>query len=445
MSNVTIFVNELHLRLSKTLRNSAFARSVAVLAGGTVLGQGLMLLASPLLTRLYTPSGFGSLAAYTSIFSILVVLASLRYELAIPLPEDDETASNLLALSLIIVSSTSFLVGLAVWLLRDHIARWTNAPALESYLWLLPLSFLGIGVYQALGYWAVRKRAFSRIAQTRLSQSIGMVLTQVGLGLLGLDPMGLLLGDVAGRLGGSGTLATLTWRRDRELLKRVSMPGLRRAASRYRRFPLLSSGSGLLNSAGLQLPVLLFAAFYSPQVAGWFALGQRAIGTPMAMVGQAVAQVYLGEASRLAQENPQALHGLFLRTARKLLLVGGIPIAIFALSGPWLFTFVFGESWYEAGTYVQLLTVMFVMQFVIVPLSPTLNVLERQDLQLVWDAGRLVLVVGGLVLAHALGWSVSRAVLVYGVAMLVAYGGLFILCVTTIRKRLRMTVAKTFR
>ena len=414
-------------------RGRSFARNVAVLAGGTALGQGLAVLASPLLTRLYTPSGFGVLAAYTSIFSILLVVVALRYELAIPLPEDDETAGHLLALSLAIVSGMSLVVGLAVWLLRDHAARWTNAPALESYLWLLPLGLLGMGFYQALNYWAVRKRAFSRVAQTKLGQSIGMVLTQIGLGLLGLDPAGLLIGDVAGRLSGGGTLATLTWRLDGTLLKRVNMTGLRRAAARYRRFPLFSSGSGLLNSAGLQLPALLLTAFYSPEAAGWFALGQRAIGTPIALVGQAVAQVYLGEASRLAQENPQALRGLFLRTARKLLLVGGAPIAIFALCGPWLFTLVFGEPWYEAGTYVQLLTLMFVTQFVIVPLSPTLNVLERQDLQLLWDAGRLVLVVGGLVSANALGWSVSRAVLVYGVAMLIAYGGLFLLCITTIR------------
>lgn len=140
----------------------------------------------------------------------------------------------------------------------------------------------------------MRKHAFSQIAQTTLGQSIGMMLTQIGLGLSGLDPVGLLLGDAVGRVSGSGALATSVWRRDGVLLKRVSTSSLRRVAVRYRKFPLFSSGSGLLNSAGLQLPSFLLAEFYSPQVAGWFSLGQRVIGTPMALVGQAVAQVYGG-------------------------------------------------------------------------------------------------------------------------------------------------------
>lgn len=437
MSNVVNFVNGFRLFLSKTLCGGAFARSVAVLAGGTALAQGLAVLASPLLTRLYSPSSFGVLAAYTAIFSLPVVVASFRYELAIPLPEDEETAGNLLVLSLAIVPGMAFLVGLALWLLRDDIARWTNAPTLKSYLWLLPFSFLGMGAFQALSFWAVRKHAFSYIAQTKLSQSVGMVLTQIGVGFFALEPLGLLLGDVIGRLSGGTMLATLIWRRDRAVSKRVSRPGMRRAALRYRKFPLFSSGSALLNSAGLQLPALLLTALYGPQVAGLFALGQRVVGMPMTLVGQAVAQVYLSEASQLGQRDPSALRRLFLRTSQKLLLVGVVPIAIIGAGGPWLFALLFGERWHEAGVYVQLLTLMFVIQFVVVPLSHTLNVLERQDLQLVWDAGRLVLVVSGIVLASVLGWPAGSAVLVYGVSMFLAYGGLFVLSLMTIDKRFK--------
>jgi len=434
---MTNLVSGFRTIFSRSLRGRDFVRNVAVLAGGTALGQGLAVLASPLLTRLYTPSDFGILAAYTSILSILLVVASLRYELAITLPEDDETAGNLLVLSLAIVLSMATLVGLAVWLWGDHIIRWTSAPALRPYLWLLPLSLLGAGVYQALNYWAVRKHAFGRIAQTKLSQGLGMVLTQVGAGLLKLGPVGLLLGDVIGRVSGSGVLATLAWRQDRVVLKQASVPGLRWAASRYRRFPLLSSGSVLLNSAGLNLPLLLLAAFYGPQVAGWFSLGQRVIGVPMVLIGQAVAQVYLGEASRLAQENPGALLSLFLKTAQQLLLVGSVPIVVLGAGGPRVFALLFGERWPEAGVYVQFLAAMFIVQFVVVPLSQTLNVLERQDWQLVWDAGRLALVVGGLVMASVLGWPARVAVIVYGVVMSVAYGGLFILSGIAVRRRLK--------
>lgn len=53
-------------RLKALLPRSSFARNVAVLAGGTAVGQAIVVLASPILTRLYTPEDFGVLAVYTS-------------------------------------------------------------------------------------------------------------------------------------------------------------------------------------------------------------------------------------------------------------------------------------------------------------------------------------------------------------------------------------------
>jgi O-antigen/teichoic acid export membrane protein len=70
----------------RILPKSRFARNVAVVSAGSAMGQGLLIVSAPLLTRLYTPADFGVLAVYVSIVSILVVVASLRYEVAINVP-----------------------------------------------------------------------------------------------------------------------------------------------------------------------------------------------------------------------------------------------------------------------------------------------------------------------------------------------------------------------
>ncbi len=423
--------------LKTHLSGQNFRSNVLMLAGGTALGQGLIILASPLLTRLYTPEDFGMLAAYVSILSLLSAFVSLRYVLAIPLAQDETTASNILVLSLLIVLIMSLLIGLGVQFFGDHIAILVKSPELGFYLWLLPVSLLGTGLYQALSYWAMRKKAFVRLAHTRLTQSLGQVLIQTTLGIFKMGLLGLLLGEVAGRAGGSGNLATLAWRQDSDSFKKVSIPGIRQAAYRYRRFPLLSSGSALLNIAGLQLPPLLIVMLYGPQVAGWFALAQRVISLPMSLIGHSVAQVYFGEASRLANENPKGLQNLFLKTAKKLVAWGFVPIVLLSLLGPWLFVLVFGETWHEAGVYVQLLSFMFLLKFVMGPLSQTLNILEKQDWQLAWDAGRLVLVISVLLISFSLGFTARGTLLAYSVAMLVVYAGLFVLSNIAIVKRLR--------
>ncbi|MGR6001543.1 hypothetical protein ACT7C7_27765 [Bacillus cereus] len=45
---------------------------------GTALGQIIVFLSSPILTRLYSPEDFGVLNLYTSILSFLLVLCSFK-------------------------------------------------------------------------------------------------------------------------------------------------------------------------------------------------------------------------------------------------------------------------------------------------------------------------------------------------------------------------------
>jgi O-antigen/teichoic acid export membrane protein len=82
----------LQRRIQQRIPRAGFFRNVAILAGGTAIAQALNVLTAPIITRLYTPNDLGNLSVYISIYSILVVVASWRYETAIPLPKDDETA-----------------------------------------------------------------------------------------------------------------------------------------------------------------------------------------------------------------------------------------------------------------------------------------------------------------------------------------------------------------
>ena len=67
---------------------------------GTGLAQAIPIAISPILTRIYTPEEFGVFALYMAIASILTVLVTGRYEMAILLPKKDRDAMSLVALSI---------------------------------------------------------------------------------------------------------------------------------------------------------------------------------------------------------------------------------------------------------------------------------------------------------------------------------------------------------
>jgi O-antigen/teichoic acid export membrane protein len=398
-----------------------FGRSVVTLASGTAVAQLLLALALPLLTRLYTPADYGSLAVYASTLTVLLVIASLRYEMAIPLPEDDPTAASLLALTIALLTGTTSIVALLVWLGGDAFVRVFNVPALRPYLWLVPVGLFGAGMYQALSYWAIRRSAFTRIARTKLSQGIGQVVSQLALGVARVGAPGLLIGDVIGRIAGGGGLALLAWRDHPASM--VSGASLASAARRYRRFPLLTTWAGLFNMGSLQLPSLMFAASFGAAAAGLYSLSYKMLVLPTMLIAQAVGQVFLSRAAGLARE-PERLRRLTERTALVLFACGLPVFATVGLSGPWLFATVMGSQWEQAGRYAQVLAPWFVFWVVSNPLSGLLSVREWQGSALAFAAFEFSLRLASLVIGARRGSPMLAVALLSASGVIIALGSI---------------------
>jgi len=400
---------------------SGFRLKVAQVAGGSAVAQGLLILASPVLTRLYTPADFGVLVVYVSILSLLVIVASLRYEFALPIPADDGEAVELLAVCMLLVALSTSLASLLLHAIQDRLLGWMGAPALAPYLWLVPVSILGAGFYQVFNCWAIRKGGYRRIARTRVTQSLTQLTMQMGVGFLVKGPLGLLVGDAVGRTNGTRTLAMLDWRRDWARLRLVTWAGMWRAMVRFRRFPAIASGTALMNTFNLRIPALLLAIWFGPAVAGCFALAQRVFGLPSSVIGDSVAQVYFGEFAALAKGDPARLMTLFRGTVRRMFLLG-LPLTLAAMAAGWfLFPLVFGPAWREAGLFVVAIAPMALAQFTAACADSTLLVLERQDLALCREVIRSGLLVSGIVAAYLLKWAAQPTIFLFGAAGALAY------------------------
>jgi O-antigen/teichoic acid export membrane protein len=359
-------------KLKNRFPQRGFVRNVSVLAGGTALGQGIVILASPILTRLYTPEDFGILAVYTAILGIVVVMASLRYELAIPLPKEHSLAANLLVGALALIGIISLLTVMAIWSFGHSIVQLTNTPLLP-YLWLIPIGVALTGSLQVFSYWASRNGQFTLIAYTKSLQGAGLVGVQLLAGLFGMGPLGLIAGTIVGGAVGLGMLI----RRRTPIAPDTSNRGVLTALGRYRKFPLYNLWGALMNVGGLQAAPLLLASFFSPAVAGYYSLTLRVLSLPAALVGQAVGQVFYPTVAK-GLHNQDVTRSLVVKTATALLSISLPVFLIITLVGPELFRFVFGADWEQAGTYASLLAPWLLLSFVSSPLSTFVLAKEKQ-------------------------------------------------------------------
>ena len=398
------------LRRAAGWRDDRLLRRIALLSTGVMAGQAVAVLVSPLLTRLYTPQEFGLFAVVTALSGILGTSIGLRFELAVPGCRDEREAAHTVLLTMLACAAVAALVAVAVWLGRDGLARALGAPAAAPLLWLLPAMLLLWGWGQPLVYWSIRRGSFRMNAVNRTLQLASQAFGQLALaapvgGGLGLT-LGYALGYLLRVLHHLWALPAEAWRQ----LRAVEAGELRRLAVLHWRYPVFSLPSALLQSAAQFLPALLLAPLYGPAVAGLFALAQRMLDVPIRLLSNTASEAFLGEVARL---EPAEVRRVFLRTARRFLVVGFLGMAPLLLAGPALFALVFGEAWRDAGTMVQCLVPVSLARFVVIPISQTLYVVRRQDLHLI----SAVLNLGALALAFLLGWRLDLGPL----ATLLAY------------------------
>jgi O-antigen/teichoic acid export membrane protein len=392
-----------------------------VLTGGSVVGQIIGLLATPVLTRLYTPDEYGVMGVYVSVLGILTVVAMLRYEAAIPISDTEPEALNVLALACGLAVVTSLACACAVLVAAQPLTTLFRVPELAPVAWLLPIGMLGYSVYRAFSLWAVRQQDFRTLASTKVTQGMGLVSTQLGLGFLRAGPSGLIVGQIVGHSAGIAALGRRVQKQNPGWSRSISFGGLSQIAGRYSRFPKLSLWAALLYSTSNNLPLLFLGTVLSTTIAGWYTLVQQTLLYPLNLLYVNTGQVYYSEIARLKLVSPQTMQTVFVRRVKQ---AGSLALAVLVLINlivPWFVPLVFGTQWSGAVTCLQIISPMVFAAFLGGSTGSTLEVLQRQDLHVAREALSMVMLIGALAIAYLLRANWVRCLAVISAAEVVIY------------------------
>lgn len=405
-------------RRSSRTRSSARSRAFLTIASANAAGNAINFAAMPVLARLFTPEAFGAFAVVSALSMALCSFAGGRLELAVPLAKSDEDAKSLVLLGTYFALATSilFLAGAATAMEFSSIG---DRPAAE-WIWTVPLLALPLSTFQLLNAWAIRHLQFSRMGRRTILQAAVSTVLQLIAGVVGLAAGGLILGYTLGQA--VGTLSLLFGSGLLTRRSRIAKASLLDVLRRYRRFPIYLAPAGLLNTLGLQVPVLLIAYCYGQQAAGHLGLTQRVLAVPVVLLAQAIAQIYLGELTRARREEAGSGAELELFESVSIRLAAiAVPLLIGLWFSPWVFDLVFGEQWRISGQMARALGLMAAVQLVGFPISQTLVVYERVLLQLTWDVCRFAGVALGILIPWKMGVDVVTTVSIYGSVSALAY------------------------
>lgn len=357
---------------------SVFLGDFFKLASGATFAQILSILAAPIITRLYGPEALGISALFISISATFSVISCLRYEVALMLPKEDEDAASLLCLSLCFATLISIITIPIFWLEKDTILDLLNAPKLGPYLWIMPFSIFLNGTFMVLNYWTIRTRQFSKISLARIFNSTTTTGIQIGSGIRGLNaPGGLILAGIIGTIMSEAILGITVVRRDFHLIKKgINLHKMSAGFKRYINFPLFEVWAVLLNNLSAYMPMFILSGFFSSKVVGYYALGFMVLQFPLSIIGGSISQIFFQRAAETKHLGslPSFVESIFSALG----LIGLYPAVMLSLIGRDLFILLFGESWADAGMYVEILAFWMLIVFITSPLSSLFSILERQ-------------------------------------------------------------------
>ena len=364
------------------------------LMSGSVIAQAITFAAMPVLSRLYSPSDFGVFAFYMSTVSLLCIIASGRYEMAVVLPKKRTTALNVLFLSLVVTSITCLLYLVLTLLFNKEIIRAIGPTTNSNWIFFIPFSVWLLNFYQTLSYWWTRKNSYKVQAISRIGKSGVNVVVNIAIvfSLGSLAGLGLVWSNVIALLAALFILLQEFYRVERDWGRGVSLRRMLILAVKYKNFPFLNSPHALINALKEIMVNFIILMKATGDALGAYYFMISVMRVPVGIVGSALAQVYYSEATSIYNSG-RSIRKFTMKLLSILALLGMIPAFLSYQFAQPVFIIVFGESWEIAGTYAKFITPYIYMHFIASPLGMVPLIVSRQKTALLWGSLESVLFV----------------------------------------------------
>lgn len=402
--------------------DNTLSKNILKLISGEGIGRAIGFMTAPFITRLYTPSDFGILAAFSSLCALSYPFCTLRYNIAIPLHPNEKVGINSLAACLLILVVNTVIMCVTFIFFHSQILSLCSSENIDAFWYFVPIAFFFCGIFEILSYYSTRYRYFSIIAKVTVTQKIIGASTKIVLGLLHPNVIGLLIGNILAESGGLTLYIRSYWERLRNSARDVTWRKICFVLKRYMDCPLYRLPSQILQTASGSLPILYFVWHFGTVTTGHISMAMTMLSVPVSLACKSVGKAFYGEIASHGRRNSEEISTLTVRIMIRLFVVSIIPFTLIICFGPWIFRTFFGVEWIQSGTFARYLCFYLIFRFVYSPISDgVFNVFEQQKLIFRLEVLRVVIVALSLFISYLYDFSVADTIIIYSLALTVQY------------------------
>jgi O-antigen/teichoic acid export membrane protein len=396
------------------------ARNVFTVGLSGIAGQVVTFLSLPLLARLYAPREFGIWALFISAGLVIGSVATLRYELAVVLPDRDRPAAALLIAGSVAALTVS---GLTMALVPS-IARLSigtdDALQLGGVTWSLPALVLLAAAVQLGLAWCTRRAFFAVYSLGQFALPFATVLFQAFAPAAGVgDANGLILGSIFGYAAAAIVLWVPVLLRDGAIL--ASGMRVRRVGSmarRYFQYPCYMTPYTVVSTLRDRTVYFLIGQFADANRVGYYSMAQRFTNLPNSFVSGAVRPVFFQHAAR---GNLAAMGSAVFALMAVLLSLTVPSLVVFWFHAEEILRLFLGAQWGGCAPYAVALSVPALAVLLGNWFDRAFDICGRQRLAFAMEAAFSLLTIAALLAAYAVFGDIWHAVLAQAAAMTVYF------------------------
>jgi len=378
--------------LSESEKNSSFntiflkselLRHSSILISGTTVAQLIPILLQPILRRSFSAEIFGAYSVYLSLVGILVIISSLKYDVAIILPRKEKEAANVFFLSLFFNLIFNIFLFVIIVVGRSKISSFLNLPgSYSNYLLFVPLGTFFFGFNQSINNWLIRKKLYYPISLNKFIRRSFEGVAQVGFKTLQI-PHFLLYGDIIGHISNVVSGVYQVWKNGLSV-KLFSIIKLKYVFSKYADYPKFNLIPALMNVCSALLPAIFINKFYSLEIAGYMDLSRMLLTVPVALVSLSLSSILLQRTSEKYKNNISVLSELKL-VSLILVALGIIEIVVILLFGEPIFKIFFGDEWGFSGIIAKTIVWSYALTFIVTSFYSLFIAFNKIKLLSIWQ------------------------------------------------------------
>ena len=352
-----------------------FLKNISVLVVGTSLAQSFTILASPILSRLYTPEQFGQYGTFIVSVGLLSTIAALSYEMAIVKQSKSSKANQIFQICLFIAFSTSSVI----FLLASMFGFFIEIP----FAILVPIAMLLYAVNNAIYSLLNRYELYPLLAKAQILRSGSIVLLQVTFGYLSFTYYGLALAAIV------AALITFIYGYFQfiAIYKIGRFPSIKTTKILLTEnidFARYGVPQNLMSYVSANSPVFILSFYFGLAVVGSYFFAMKLVQIPANFFGAAIKRVFYRRAEVL-KSDVELLLKLYVRMTSLMTIIIVPVMILWFFNAEKIFPLIFGAGWDSAATISKWLLIWFGLQFVMAPTRSLFLVFDIQRNMLIFD------------------------------------------------------------